>query len=304
VILIFLICGLFVAVELSLGGRQRARSHSTPYPQQPFFADRPRPPRCFIPVAPGVAAVGGGLVLIFLIYSTGAVSGAHLNPGVTWLFTLRGSLSIVWLPFYVFAQLSGGLVGAGLLRAVFGAAASVATPTLAVSGALSEEQGFWLEVLLGAILQIVVLPMSQRGGNIGRQPDRPTCRPAGLLPASVAELTHSPWPLPPLPLSLPFSVLPLSSPRRVICRPLLRQFGDDRLDVDRWEPKPRQSRRSRARLRPTHLPPPVDVHRRPFVSTFIAVPVTRLISGRLKEDDCASAQGLGQPQPDTFQRLV
>ena len=42
----------------------------------------------------------------------------------------------------------------------------------------------------------------------------------------------------------------------------------------------------------------------PFISTFIAVPVTRLFSGPLKEDDYPSAQGLGQPQPDTFQRPV
>ena len=120
-----------------------------------------------------MAGLASGLVLIFLIYSMGAVSGAHLNPGVTWLFTLRGSFSLVWLPFYVLAQLGGALVGAGLLRAVFGAAASAATPTLAASGVLSEEQGFWLEVLLGAVLQIVVLAMSQRGGNIGRQTHTP-----------------------------------------------------------------------------------------------------------------------------------
>ena len=74
-------------------------------------------------VAAGVGAVGaqpygGGLILpvkviapgvmvMAIIYFMGTVSGAHLNPAVTWAFALRGNFPWRRVPGYVLSRRSG-----------------------------------------------------------------------------------------------------------------------------------------------------------------------------------------------------
>ncbi|CAD5226535.1 unnamed protein product [Bursaphelenchus okinawaensis] len=64
------------------------------------------------------AAFGHGLTIFVLVCSLGHISGGHFNPAVTLSVTLAGKLHPLLLVPYWLAQLSGGFVGALLVRAV------------------------------------------------------------------------------------------------------------------------------------------------------------------------------------------
>ncbi|MFS0894868.1 MIP/aquaporin family protein [Microbacterium sp. 179-I 3D3 NHS] len=53
-----------------------------------------------------------GFTLMVLVYSTGHISGAHLNPAVSVGVFLRGGLSVVDFVAYLVAQLVGGALAA------------------------------------------------------------------------------------------------------------------------------------------------------------------------------------------------
>ncbi len=53
-----------------------------------------------------------GAILVVLITIFGPLSGAHFNPAVTIVFTLKGELSKCDSLFYVSAQILGGVLGA------------------------------------------------------------------------------------------------------------------------------------------------------------------------------------------------
>jgi len=60
------------------------------------------------------AAISIGGILMVMVYSLGPVSGAHLNPAVTFAIGLsgRGKISLEHMCYYILAQLAGGIVGA------------------------------------------------------------------------------------------------------------------------------------------------------------------------------------------------
>ena len=66
------------------------------------------------------AVVAPGLVVMALIYTVGDVSGAHFNPTVTLAFAIRDDFPWRRVSGYMLAQFVGGIVAAGLLRALFG----------------------------------------------------------------------------------------------------------------------------------------------------------------------------------------
>lgn len=118
-------------------------------------------------VAAGVAAVNGalghvppawqglapGLLIMAMIYSLGAVSGAHFNPGVTLAFAARGDFPWRRVPSYWVAQFVGGIVAAAILRVMFGTAAHVGAtvPHVGAGAALVTE------VILTFLLLTVIL---------------------------------------------------------------------------------------------------------------------------------------------------
>jgi aquaporin Z len=63
-----------------------------------------------------------GLALAVLVYGTGHISGAHLNPAVSVGVFLRGGLSVVDLVAYIVAQFVGGAVAALVSFAIWPAA--------------------------------------------------------------------------------------------------------------------------------------------------------------------------------------
>ncbi|MBO9626368.1 MAG: aquaporin [Microbacterium sp.] len=70
-----------------------------------------------------------GFALAVLVYSTGHISGAHLNPAVSVGVFLRGGLSVVDLIVYIVAQLVGAAVAALVSAALWPAGKAVEIET-------------------------------------------------------------------------------------------------------------------------------------------------------------------------------
>lgn len=60
-----------------------------------------------------------GAILVVLITILGPLSGAHFNPAVSLVFTLRGELPAREMAFYTGAQILGGIAGAILAHLMF-----------------------------------------------------------------------------------------------------------------------------------------------------------------------------------------
>jgi len=97
-----------------------------------------------------------GLIVTAMVYTVGNVSGAHLNPAVTFGFWLAGRFQSGKLLPYVISQCAGALLASGLLRLLF-----PQHPTLgATIPAGSIAQSFGLEVILSLLLMFVILNVS------------------------------------------------------------------------------------------------------------------------------------------------
>ena len=102
-----------------------------------------------------LATVGGLYVLIELL---GPVSGAHFNPAVSLVMTLRGALPRPWLGAYVAAQLLGAVLGAWLAHLMFDMA------VLQFSSHVRGGRGQWLAVTVataGLLLVVLRAPASR-----------------------------------------------------------------------------------------------------------------------------------------------
>jgi len=89
-----------------------------------------------------------GFALAVLVYATGHISGAHLNPAVSVGVFLRGGLSVVDLIAYIVAQFVGGALAALTSAALWGAG----EPTK-----IQTAPAFLVEALFTLVLVWVVL---------------------------------------------------------------------------------------------------------------------------------------------------
>ena len=97
-----------------------------------------------------------GLIVLAMIYTLGDISGAHLNPAVTFAFWRSRRFDGARVLPYIASQLGGALLASGLLRALF-----PAHPTLgATLPAGSAAQSFILETVLTFLLMFVILNVS------------------------------------------------------------------------------------------------------------------------------------------------
>lgn len=103
----------------------------------------------------GIAATFG-LIVMAMIYTVGDVSGAHLNPAVTFGFWLARRLPGRCVGPYVIAQLIGALLASVALLLMFGNRAYLG----ATLPAGSDWQSFALEAVLTALLMFVILNVS------------------------------------------------------------------------------------------------------------------------------------------------
>ena len=105
-----------------------------------------------------------GLVIMVMIYATGHLSGAHINPAVTIAFTITRHFPGRDAVAYICAQLVGATAGASLLLAVWSskpASLGATVPSVATGTALL------YEVVLTAFLMFVIIAVATDTRAVG-----------------------------------------------------------------------------------------------------------------------------------------
>jgi MIP family channel proteins len=111
----------------------------------------------------GIALVFG-LVIMAMVYATGHLSGAHLNPAVTLAFTLSRHFPAREALAYIGAQLLGALAAAALLLAIWPsepAALGTTVPTVGTGSA------FAYEAILTAFLMFTIMAVATDTRAVG-----------------------------------------------------------------------------------------------------------------------------------------
>jgi len=111
------------------------------------------------------AVVAPGLMVMAIILFMGAVSGAHLNPGVSLAFALRGDFPWKRVPGYIIIQLIGATLAALFLRWVFGNVEHLGA-TLPGPG-YHNWQALLMEIVLTTLLVSVILGTASAAQNVG-----------------------------------------------------------------------------------------------------------------------------------------
>jgi len=111
------------------------------------------------------AVTAPGLMVMAVILSMGAISGAHLNPVVSMAFAARGDFPWKRVPGYVIVQLLGAVLAVLFLLAVFGRVGMLGTtaPGPGFDGA----QAMLIELALTAGLVTTILGTASRAQNLG-----------------------------------------------------------------------------------------------------------------------------------------
>ncbi len=105
-----------------------------------------------------------GLIIMVMIYATGHLSGAHINPAVTVAFTLTRRFPAREAVAYIAAQLAGAVAGALVLLAVWPdqpAELGATVPSVGVGGA------FVYELILTAFLMFVIMAVATDTRAVG-----------------------------------------------------------------------------------------------------------------------------------------
>jgi len=118
---------------------------------------------------PGALGVVGialvfGLIVMAMVYATGHLSGAHLNPAVTAAFVLTRHLPRTEAVAYLAAQLAGALAAAALLAAVWPGSPADLGATVPTVGTGS---AFVYEVVLTAFLMFVIMAVATDTRAVG-----------------------------------------------------------------------------------------------------------------------------------------
>jgi aquaporin Z len=104
-----------------------------------------------------------GLVVMAMIYATGDISGAHINPAVTVAFWAAGRLAGKQVPGYVASQFCGALTASLFLKICF-----PSHPTLgATIPSIPLLAAFLFEVMLTFILMFVIIHVASGAKETG-----------------------------------------------------------------------------------------------------------------------------------------
>jgi aquaporin NIP len=109
-------------------------------------------------------ALAFGLVIMVMVYATGHLSGAHINPAVTVAFTITRHFPARDCLAYIAAQLIGAALGALCLLAVWPdqpASLGATVPSVGAGSALV------YEVLLTAFLMFVIMAVATDTRAVG-----------------------------------------------------------------------------------------------------------------------------------------
>jgi aquaporin NIP len=105
-----------------------------------------------------------GLIIMVMVYATGHLSGAHINPAVTLAFTATRHFPAREAAAYIAAQLVGAIAGALLLLAVWPDQPADLGATVPSVGAGS---AFVYELALTALLMFVIMAVATDTRAVG-----------------------------------------------------------------------------------------------------------------------------------------
>ena len=100
--------------------------------------------------------IATGAILVALILAFGPISGAHMNPLVTFAEAWRGSLGWRDVPLYIGAQVAGAYAGVAAAHAMFGKPLFFASQHMRAGWPL-----IWSEVVAAFGLLVIVLNISR-----------------------------------------------------------------------------------------------------------------------------------------------
>jgi len=105
-----------------------------------------------------------GLAILAMVYATGHISGAHLNPAVTLAFASTGRFPWRQVPAYLAGQIGAALLASLLLAGLFGPVAELG----ATAPAGSALQSLVLEAVLSFILMFVIMAVATDSRAVGQ----------------------------------------------------------------------------------------------------------------------------------------
>src|SRR5271170_4158607 len=111
------------------------------------------------------AVVAPALTVMAIILFMGKVSGAHLNPAVSFAFALRHDFPWKRVPGYIVVQLASATLGALFLHAVINVSATYGSNYVAAT--YSAGSAFWMEFILTLGLVSVILGTASGAQNVG-----------------------------------------------------------------------------------------------------------------------------------------
>jgi aquaporin Z len=111
------------------------------------------------------AVTAPGLMVMAIILFMGAVSGAHLNPAVTFAFALRRDFPWRRVPGYVLAQLAGATLACLFLWGVYGKIGMLGATEPGTG--ISDWQAMLTELVLTVGLASTILGTASRAQNVG-----------------------------------------------------------------------------------------------------------------------------------------
>ena len=140
-------------------------------------------------------AVAFGLTVIAMAYGIGHVSGAHLNPAVSFGVFVNGRMSFKEMLCYWLAQFIGAIVAGAVLLAVWKAAGMGSTGVFAANGYGAEFQaaagdGYLNVGWLGAFIIEAVLTFVFLMVILGATDERSNTKAAGLAIGLTLTLIH------------------------------------------------------------------------------------------------------------------
>ena len=101
-------------------------------------------------------ALASGLVVAAMIYATGHISGAHINPAVTLGFALVRRISLRDAGVYWAAQMAGAVLAAALLRLLLGKVGIMGGHAITIDPA----QAVGVEIALTFLLMFVIMAVA------------------------------------------------------------------------------------------------------------------------------------------------
>ena len=116
-------------------------------------------------ISRAAAVTAPGLMVMAIILFMGAVSGAHLNPAVTFAFSLRGNFPWRRLPGYVLAQLIGATAACLFLWTTYGKVGMLGATEPGAGTA--DWQAMLTELVLTLGLVSTILGTASRAQNVG-----------------------------------------------------------------------------------------------------------------------------------------